>query len=140
MDMSDGMADAGSAGEPHGRGPRAASRRGVRRPADHVSGSAAHPTAGQGGVDVPWSPTDSAPGSDPDRDPSENNGHPVIAFLRANPQVLVLLVICLVLGIGTFLVVLFGLATAGSDQTTGEPSGVILGAHALTGLTRSLVL
>ena len=54
----------------------------------------------------------------------------VIKFLRTNPQVLVLLVICLVLGIGTFLVVLFGLATAPSDQTTGEPSGAILGAHA----------
>jgi hypothetical protein len=80
---------------------------------------------------------DSDLGSDRDREPSQNNRHPVIAFLRANPQVLVLLVICLVLGIGTFLVVLFGLATAGSDQTTGEPSGVILGAHALAGLTRS---
>ena len=54
----------------------------------------------------------------------------VIKFLRTNPQVLVLLVICLVLGIGTFLVVLFGLATAPSGQTTGEPSGAILGAHA----------
>jgi len=54
----------------------------------------------------------------------------VIKFLRANPQVLVLLVICLVLGIGTFLVVVFGLATAPTDQTTGEPSGAIMGAHA----------
>ena len=54
----------------------------------------------------------------------------VIKFLRTNPQVLVLLVICLVLGIGTFLVVLFGLATAPSDQTTGEPSGAILAGHA----------
>jgi hypothetical protein len=80
------------------------------------------------------------PGASPNRDPSDDNGHPVLAFLRANPQVCVLLVICLVLGIGTFLVVLFGLATAGSDQTTGEPSGVILGAHTLTGLTRSLAL
>ena len=53
----------------------------------------------------------------------------VIKFLRANPQVLVLLVVCLVLGIGTFLVVLFGLVTAPTDRTTGEPSGAILGAH-----------
>ncbi len=44
-------------------------------------------------------------------------------FLRANPQVLVLLVICLVLGIGTFLAVIFGIVSAGSDQTTGDPSG-----------------
>ena len=56
---------------------------------------------------------------------------PVIAFFRANPQVFVLLLICLILGLGTFLAVLFGLVTAGSDQTTGEPSGTILGAHAL---------
>lgn len=49
----------------------------------------------------------------------------VIAFFRANPQVLVLLVICLVLGIGTFLAVVFGLISAGNERTTGEPSGVI---------------
>lgn len=54
--------------------------------------------------------------------------HPVITFLRANPQVLVLLVICLVLGLGTFLAVLFGLIAAGNGQTTGEPSGTVLGA------------
>ena len=62
----------------------------------------------------------------------------VRAFLRANPQVFVLLVVCLVLGIGTFVAVLIALATAGSDQTTGEPSGAILGTHALF-LARSLV-
>ena len=47
-------------------------------------------------------------------------------FFRRNPQALVLLVICLVLGLGTFLAVLFGLVSAGSDQTTGEPSGLIV--------------
>jgi hypothetical protein len=67
------------------------------------------------------------------------SSHTVRAFLRANPQVLLLLVVCVVLGIGTFVVVLIGLVTAGSDQTTGEPSGAILGTHALL-LTRSLVL
>jgi hypothetical protein len=56
--------------------------------------------------------------------------HPVASFFRANPQVFVLLLVCLVLGLGTFLAVLFGLVTAGSDQTTGEPSGAILGVHA----------
>ncbi|MGN6867051.1 MAG: hypothetical protein ACTHMY_01480 [Solirubrobacteraceae bacterium] len=56
--------------------------------------------------------------------------HPVAAYFRANPQVFVLLVICLVLGLGTFLAVLFGLVTAGSDQTTGEPSGAIFSVHA----------
>jgi hypothetical protein len=49
----------------------------------------------------------------------------IVAFLRENPQVLVLLVVCLVLGLGTFFAVIFGLITAGSSQTTGEPSGVI---------------
>jgi hypothetical protein len=46
-------------------------------------------------------------------------------FLRANPQVLVLLVICLVLGLGTFLAVIVGLLSAGSTTTDGEPSGTI---------------
>jgi hypothetical protein len=54
----------------------------------------------------------------------------IIRFLRANPQVVVLLVICVVLGLGTFLVVLFGLVTAPTDKTTGEPSGAVLAAHA----------
>jgi len=47
-------------------------------------------------------------------------------FLRANPQVLILIVICLVLGLGTFLAVVFGLISAGSTTTDGEPSGAIL--------------
>ena len=52
----------------------------------------------------------------------------VVKFFRANPQVFVLLLICLVLGLGTFLAVLFGLITAGpSAKTTGEPSGTIIG-------------
>jgi hypothetical protein len=46
-------------------------------------------------------------------------------FFRANPQVLVLLVICVVLGLGTFLAVVFGLVSAGSTQVSGEPSGMI---------------
>jgi hypothetical protein len=52
-----------------------------------------------------------------------------IGYFRANPQVFVLLVICVVLGLGTFIAVLIALATSPSDQTTGDPSGVILGAH-----------
>ena len=46
-------------------------------------------------------------------------------FFRANPQVLVLLIICLVLGLGTFLAVVFGLISAGSGTSSGEPSGLI---------------
>jgi hypothetical protein len=55
------------------------------------------------------------------------------AFFRANPQVLVLLIICLVLGLGTFLAVMLGLITAGSDKSTGQPSGVIVALQVLTG-------
>jgi hypothetical protein len=51
-------------------------------------------------------------------------------FLRTNPQVLVLLVICLILGLGTFLVVLFGIASSGPGHVTGEPEGAIAVGHA----------
>ena len=54
----------------------------------------------------------------------------VVKFLRANPQALVLLIICVVLGIGTFIAVIIALLTSPSNQTTGEPSGLILGAQA----------
>jgi phage shock protein PspC (stress-responsive transcriptional regulator) len=47
-------------------------------------------------------------------------------YFRANPQVFVLFVICVVLGLGTFIAVLIALAQAGPNATpTGEPSGVI---------------
>jgi hypothetical protein len=53
------------------------------------------------------------------------------AYFRANPQVFVLLVICLVLGLGTFIAVLIALATAGTNASpTGEPSGAILALQA----------
>ena len=51
--------------------------------------------------------------------------HGLVSYFRSNPQALVLLVICVVLGLGTFIVVLIALATAGSTTTNGEPSGVI---------------
>jgi hypothetical protein len=48
-------------------------------------------------------------------------------FFKANPQVLVLLIICLVLGLGTFLAVLFGVATSKNPTTpSGEPSGSVV--------------
>jgi len=60
-------------------------------------------------------------------------------FLRANPQVMVLLLICLVLGLGTFLVVLFGIATSGSHQVSGDPDGSSLGIlHAAIGALRTM--
>ncbi len=47
-------------------------------------------------------------------------------FFRENPQVLVLLILCLVLGIGTFLVVVLGLITSGGGSNPGEPVGTVL--------------
>jgi len=47
-------------------------------------------------------------------------------YLRANPQVLILLIICVVLGLGTFLAVLIGIAGSGSTTTNGYSSGAIL--------------
>jgi hypothetical protein len=74
-----------------------------------------------------------------DDGPGPSARHPIAAYFRANPQAFVLLVICIVLGLGTFLAVLISLATAGSDQTTGEPSGAILGAHTALLAARTLV-
>jgi hypothetical protein len=51
--------------------------------------------------------------------------HDLVKYFRANPQVLALLIVCIVLGLGTFLVVMYGLISSGSTTTTGEPEGVI---------------
>jgi len=55
-------------------------------------------------------------------------------YFRANPQVFVLFVICVVLGLGTFVAVLIALAQTGTTTPSGEPSGVIAIAGALAGL------
>lgn len=57
----------------------------------------------------------------------------IARFLRANPQVLILLIICLVLGLGTFIVVALGVAGSGSTTTNGEPSDAIFALQALFG-------
>ena len=113
------MAGAEPPGEPHGRrrnpGRR---RRGVpdRRATDGIRVTAGAPLGESGET----------------RGEHRRDGRRAIAtYMRANPQTLVLLVICLVLGLGTFLAVVFGLLTAGSGQTTGEPSGAVLGLHVL---------
>lgn len=46
-------------------------------------------------------------------------------FFRANPQALVLLIVCLVLGIGTFVVVVIAVGESGSGTPSGEPSGAV---------------
>ena len=117
------MAGAERAGEPHGR------RRSARRRQRAVSdGSAAVSADGRA---ASRQSSDERPGG---------RRRAVATYARANPQVIVLLVICLVLGLGTFLAVVFGLLTAGSGQTTGEPSGAILGVHLLAPATRSLTV
>jgi hypothetical protein len=57
-----------------------------------------------------------------------------VAFFRANPQAFILLVICLVLGLGTFVAVLIAVAGSGSSTPSGEPSDAIFAVHALLGL------
>jgi len=57
----------------------------------------------------------------------------IAQFLRENPQVLILLVICLVLGLGTFIVVALGVASSGSSTTNGMPSDAVFGLRALLG-------
>ena len=52
-------------------------------------------------------------------------------FFRANPQAFILLLICVILGLGTFLAVAFGIASSGSTTTNGYPSDAILGLHVL---------
>ena len=59
--------------------------------------------------------------------------HDVVKFLRANPQVLVLVVICLVLGLGAFIAVMVGLIGSGSTTTTGQPEGTITLVRLLAG-------
>jgi hypothetical protein len=50
-------------------------------------------------------------------------------FFRNNPQVFVLLLICVILGVGTFIAVLIGLISSGSSTTNGEPSGTLVPLH-----------
>jgi hypothetical protein len=55
----------------------------------------------------------------------------LVKFFRAYPQALVLLIVCLVLGLGTFLAVVFGVIDSGSTTTTGYPDGFISALHVL---------
>lgn len=50
----------------------------------------------------------------------------LVRYFRANPQVFVLLVICVVFGLGTAIIVLYGIVSSGSTTTTGEPDGLLL--------------
>jgi len=57
-------------------------------------------------------------------------------FFRHNPQALILLIITVVLGVGTFVAVIIALATTGSSTTDGEPSDLIWMLHAAVALVR----
>jgi len=65
--------------------------------------------------------------------PTRLRDRAVVQYFRANPQVFVLLVICLVLGVGTFIAVIVALIASGSTTTTGEPSDVIFALRLLAG-------
>jgi hypothetical protein len=54
-------------------------------------------------------------------------------YFRANPQVFVLFLVCVVLGLGTFIAVLVALVQSGTTTPSGEPSGVIAIAGTLLG-------
>lgn len=49
----------------------------------------------------------------------------LLNYLRRNPQALALLIICVVLGVGTFIAVIVALVLNGNGTATGEPSGVL---------------
>ena len=59
--------------------------------------------------------------------------HDVVRYFRANPQVFALVVVCVALGLGTFVAVIIALIASGSSTTTGEPSDVIVAWHLLAG-------
>jgi hypothetical protein len=52
----------------------------------------------------------------------------VVNYFRANPQVFLLFMVCLVLGLGTFIAVLVAVVQSGNTTPSGEPSGVIAAA------------
>jgi hypothetical protein len=59
--------------------------------------------------------------------------HPLIRWFRANPQAFLLLLICVVLGLGTFIAVVIAIAGSGGPQISGDPSGLIAPLTALLG-------
>ncbi len=56
----------------------------------------------------------------------------IIDFFRRNPQALALLLICLVLGIGTFIAVLIAVGTSANHTGPGYPNGAVTLFHAIT--------
>lgn len=58
--------------------------------------------------------------------------HGIVEFFRRNPQALALLIICLLLGIGTFIAVVISIAGSSNHTGPGYPNGAISALQALT--------
>jgi len=58
--------------------------------------------------------------------------HNVVDFFRRNPQALVLLIICVLLGVGTFIAVLISIAGSSNHSGPGYPNGAVTAFQALT--------
>jgi hypothetical protein len=56
----------------------------------------------------------------------------IVKYFRANPQVFILLLICVVLGLGTFLAVVISLAST-TGKGEGYPNGTIWALQAVLG-------
>ncbi len=57
--------------------------------------------------------------------------HDIANFFRRNPQALALLIICVVLGIGTFIAILIAIASSPSRTGPGYPNGTVAVLHTL---------
>lgn len=57
--------------------------------------------------------------------------HNIVDFFRRNPQALALLIICVLLGIGTFIAVLIAIAGSSTRTGPGYPNGAVTGLQAL---------
>jgi hypothetical protein len=57
--------------------------------------------------------------------------HNIVHFFRRNPQALALLIICVVLGVGTFIAVLIAIAGSSTHRGPGYPNGAVTGFQAL---------
>lgn len=55
-------------------------------------------------------------------------------FFRRNPQALALLIICVVLGIGTFIAVVIAIAGSPNHSGPGYPNGAVTAFQALVGV------
>jgi len=51
--------------------------------------------------------------------------HGLVEYFRRNPQALVLLIICVVLGVGTFIAVLIAIAGSANKTGPGYPNGAL---------------